>query len=126
MDLTIERTKWLRGAASHMMTADGCGCVVGHYLVAKGVPVGVLQYHYGFVKALEPFAVHFPELGEFQDDEGEPYFCPTHECDELIGVNDNDPRSVHDQYVSPVTNDKQREAVLIRLMKRIGCRLRFV
>jgi hypothetical protein len=108
-----------------MMTADGCGCVIGHYLVAKGVPVDILKYHYGFVAALEPFAENFFELGEFEDDEGEPYFRPTLDCDYLIGVNDGDPRSIHDQYVQPINNDKQREAVLIRLMKQIGCRLRF-
>lgn len=126
MRLDIERSKWLRGSASHLMTADGCGCVIGHYLVAKGVPREVINYRYGFIAALEPFAANFPELGEFEDDDGERYFHPTFECDYLIGVNDGDPRSVHDQYVAPVYNDTQREAVLIRLMKKIGCRLRFV
>lgn len=125
MDLVIKRKKWLRGAASHLMTADGCGCVIGHYLAAKGVPVDILRYHYGFVKALEPFAGNFPELGEFEDDEGEPYFHTTPECEMLIGVNDSDPRSIHDQFVDPVYNDRQREAILVRVMKQIGCRLRF-
>lgn len=124
--LTIKREQWLRGSASHMMRGNGCGCVIGHYLVAKGVPEAILAFHYGFVAALEPFASSFSELGEFEDDEGSPYFRPTLECDYLIGVNDNDPRSIHDRYVRPVNNDKQREAVLIRLMRQIGCRLEFV
>lgn len=125
MRIAIDRGKWLRGEASHLMTADGCGCVIGHYLEAVGVPRDIIQYRYGFVAALEPFADKFFELGEFEDDEGERYFRPTPECDRLIGVNDGDPRSIHDQFVQPVNNDKQREAVLIRLMKDIGCRLSF-
>lgn len=129
MTLTIKRDKWLRGSASHMWLGsaeDGCGCLIGHYLIAKGVPAEIIAYHYGFVAALEPFGDKFAELGEWQDDEGQPFFQPNTECNYLIGVNDGDPRSVHDRYVRPVNNDKQREAVLTRLMKGIGCRLRFV
>lgn len=126
MNLTIRRDKWLRGSASHLMTGDGCGCVIGHYLLAKGVPKEIILNHYGFVAGLEPFAGNFPELGEFVDDEGEPYFRTTLDCDYLIGVNDGDPRSIHDRYVHPVNNDRQREAVLLRLMAKMNCRLRFI
>jgi hypothetical protein len=109
-----------------MMTNDGCGCVIGHYLVAKGVPAALLQYHYEILKDLEPYAETFPELGGFEDDEGGPYFRPTPECGELIAVNDGDHRWIHGRRITPVDNDRQREVVLIRLMKNIGCQLRFV
>lgn len=124
--LTIRRKKWLRGAASHLMIDKGCGCVIGHYLVAKGVPAALLRYHYGFIAAIQPFAKKFPELGEFEDDCGFPYFRTTPECEQIIGVNDGDPCSIHDFHVAPVNNDKQREAALIRLMRNIGCKLEFV
>lgn len=124
--LTIRRRKWLRGQASMLMLPNGCGCVIGHYLAAKGVPKKSLYYHYGFGEWLEPFAHKLFRLGEFEDDDGSPYFHTTHECDEIIGVNDGDPRSIHDFHVAPVDNDQQREAVLVRLMKAIGCRLEFV
>lgn len=126
MKLTIDRNRWLRGSASHLMTRDGCGCVIGHYLLACGVPKEVIAYRYGFGEALVPFGSAISTLGEFEDDDGKPFFRTTPECDQIIGVNDGDPRSIHDFHVSPVNNDAQREAVLIRLMRGIGCKLKFV
>jgi hypothetical protein len=124
-NLVIDRSKWLRGSASHLMLHNGCGCVIGHYLVAKGVPAERLYCKYGF-GGLEDFEDKMAELGDFQEDEGELYFQTNPEADMLIGVNDGDPRSIHDQHVTPVDTDAQREAVLIRLMKGIGCNLKFV
>jgi len=126
MTLTIPRRKWLRGEASMLMLPGGCGCVIGHYLAAKGVPKRSMYYHYGLGEWLEPFARKVYQLGEFEPDGDALWFHPTPECDQLVGVNDGDPRSIHDFHVAPVDNDKQREAVLIRLMKRIGCKLVFV
>jgi hypothetical protein len=128
MNLTIDRIKWLRGSASMLMKRDGCGCVIGHYLVAQGVPKEVLYDHYGFDAYLQPFDIKMVALGEFESDANgiNVSFRPTSECDQIVGVNDGDPRVVHNRTVAPVTNDKQREAVLIRLMKKIDCKLRFV
>lgn len=130
MKLRIRRSKWLRGSASHLFTADGCGCIIGHYLVAKGVPKEKLYYNYGFGAHLEPYEGKMDALGEFIDDEWQPYFSPTFSptetCNDLIWVNDGDLGSIHDFHVAPINNDQQREAVLIRLMAKIGCELKFV
>ena len=126
MTLTIKRSKWLRGQASMLMLPDGCGCVIGHYMAAVGVPKKLMHYHYGFGAQFEPYSEAMVQLGEFVPDEDGLYFSTTPECDQAIGVNDGDPRSIHDFHVAPVDNDAQREAVLIRIFAQMDCDLVFV